>query len=107
MPAFYLKGLAQLEDFTNELHADKDIKKKMNPSNAKSLTATRQKVRKNNKTIENELNAWRAVHFFSLSLCASLDPISRCDMAGRTRSSRKTKRQQTPLRASRKARNGR
>lgn len=58
-PKFYLKSLVDLEAAIALSLDDKDAKKKMNATNAKALNAMKQKVRKHNKTLESEIEAWK------------------------------------------------
>ena len=45
-PRFYLKTLVQLEDALAAVAADKELKKKLSPTNAKAFNSLRQKVKK-------------------------------------------------------------
>lgn len=54
-PRFYIRCLVELEDFLGESFD----KKGMNAINAKALTAMRQKIRKTNKAISEEIEAFR------------------------------------------------
>ncbi|CAM9119315.1 unnamed protein product [Bubo scandiacus] len=59
VPRFYVRILADLEDYLNELWEDKEGKKKMNKNNAKALSSLRQKLRKHNRDFERELSGYR------------------------------------------------
>ncbi|XP_074023372.1 eukaryotic translation initiation factor 3 subunit C-like [Numenius arquata] len=59
VPRFYLRILADLEDYLNELWEDKEGKKKMNKNNAKALSTLRQKIRKYNRDFETHIAAYR------------------------------------------------
>ncbi|KAJ6216740.1 hypothetical protein RDWZM_007897 [Blomia tropicalis] len=56
IPKFYIRTLAELEDFVNENWEDR---KNMNKNNSKSLTTMRQKLRKYNKDFEQEISDYR------------------------------------------------
>lgn len=57
IPKFYIKTLAELEDFCNESW---EVRKNMNKNNSKSLTTLRQKLRKYiNNNFEQEINEYR------------------------------------------------
>ncbi|XP_074874935.1 eukaryotic translation initiation factor 3 subunit C-like isoform X1 [Buteo buteo] len=55
VPRFYVRILADLEDYLNELWEDKEGKKKMNKNNAKALSTLRQKIRKYNRDYETHI----------------------------------------------------
>ncbi|CAG8555581.1 14311_t:CDS:10 [Acaulospora colombiana] len=60
IPRLYIKTISLLEDFLNEtLQKEKDSKKKMNASQAKALNYMKQKLKKNNKLYEEEIEKWR------------------------------------------------
>uniref|UniRef100_A0A3P8SRY4 Eukaryotic translation initiation factor 3 subunit C n=1 Tax=Amphiprion percula TaxID=161767 RepID=A0A3P8SRY4_AMPPE len=68
VPSFYIRLLADLEDYLNQLWEDKEGKKKMNKNNAKALSTLRQKIRKYNRDYETEIAAYKEVRFENLSL---------------------------------------
>ncbi|XP_077481836.1 eukaryotic translation initiation factor 3 subunit C [Stigmatopora argus] len=59
VPPFYIRLLADLEDYLNQLWEDKEGKKKMNKNNAKALSTLRQKIRKYNRDYETEIRAYK------------------------------------------------
>ncbi|KAF4598288.1 translation initiation factor 3 subunit C [Pleurotus pulmonarius] len=60
LPPFFLKTIASLEtSVTNTIAKEKEAKKKMNATNAKALTAMRQKVKKTLKEYEKELKQYQ------------------------------------------------
>uniref|UniRef100_A0A8C1GZ12 Eukaryotic translation initiation factor 3 subunit C n=1 Tax=Cyprinus carpio TaxID=7962 RepID=A0A8C1GZ12_CYPCA len=59
VPQFYIRLLADLEDYLNQLWEDKEGKKKMNKNNAKALSTLRQKIRKYNKDFETEIASYK------------------------------------------------
>uniref|UniRef100_A0A7N6FKY5 Eukaryotic translation initiation factor 3 subunit C n=1 Tax=Anabas testudineus TaxID=64144 RepID=A0A7N6FKY5_ANATE len=59
VPSFYIRLLADLEDYLNQLWEDKEGKKKMNKNNAKALSTLRQKIRKYNRDYESEIAAYK------------------------------------------------
>lgn len=62
IPPFYLRTLSSLEGSVNTaLAKEKEAKKKMNASNARALTAMKQKVKKTAKEYEKELKTYQAV----------------------------------------------
>ncbi len=62
VPPFYIRTLIGLESSLNAaLAKEKEAKKKMNATNAKALTATRQRVKKVFKEYEKEIKSYQAV----------------------------------------------
>uniref|UniRef100_A0AAY4DHH6 Eukaryotic translation initiation factor 3 subunit C n=1 Tax=Denticeps clupeoides TaxID=299321 RepID=A0AAY4DHH6_9TELE len=61
VPQFYIRLLADLEDYLNQLWEDKEGKKKMNKNNAKALSTLRQKIRKYNRDFESEIANYKEV----------------------------------------------
>jgi translation initiation factor 3 subunit C len=63
VPPFYIRTLISLEVALNAaLAKEKEAKKKMNASNARALTAMKQKVRKTVKEYEKEIRQYNDVH---------------------------------------------
>uniref|UniRef100_A0A8B9K8J9 Eukaryotic translation initiation factor 3 subunit C n=1 Tax=Astyanax mexicanus TaxID=7994 RepID=A0A8B9K8J9_ASTMX len=61
VPQFYIRLLADLEDYLNQLWEDKEGKKKMNKNNAKALSTLRQKIRKYNRDFETDIANYKEV----------------------------------------------
>ncbi|XP_077959748.1 eukaryotic translation initiation factor 3 subunit C isoform X15 [Gasterosteus aculeatus] len=59
VPSFYIRLLADLEDYLNQVWEDKEGKKKMNKHNAKALSTLRQKIRKYNRDYETEITSYK------------------------------------------------
>lgn len=59
-PKSYIKCIAELEDFMNETLAKQKVTpKKMNATNARGLNAVKQRIKKNNKDYQNQIDAFR------------------------------------------------
>eukprot|EP00882_Tetradesmus_deserticola_P006590 GHRQ01006939.1.p1 GENE.GHRQ01006939.1~~GHRQ01006939.1.p1 ORF type:complete len:782 (+),score=486.53 GHRQ01006939.1:187-2532(+) len=52
VPRVYVRMLVELEDFLNDTLANRDLKKKMSPTNAKALNTMRQRLKKHNTSDE-------------------------------------------------------
>ena len=62
VPAFYIRTLVNLESSVNDaLQKEKEAKKKMNASNARALTAMKQKVKKAVKEYETDVRKYQEV----------------------------------------------
>ena len=79
VPPFYIQTLISLEASLNTAIAkEKEAKKKMNASNARALTAMKQKVRKTVKEYEKEIKQYNDVHN-----CRKLLPLlADCPLSG-------------------------
>ena len=60
VPPFFIRTLLNLESALNNA-VEKDAKKKMNASNARGLTAMKQKVKKASKEFEQAIKQYKAV----------------------------------------------
>ncbi|XP_030755703.1 eukaryotic translation initiation factor 3 subunit C [Sitophilus oryzae] len=58
-PRFFLRCLAEMEDFINEMWEDRDGRKNMSKNNSKSLASMRQKLRKYLKDFEEDIVKFR------------------------------------------------
>ncbi|KAK4232172.1 eukaryotic translation initiation factor 3 subunit 8 N-terminus-domain-containing protein [Podospora fimiseda] len=59
-PKSYIKCITELEDFLNETLAKQKVTpKKMNATNARGLNAVKQKIKKNNKDYQSQIDAFR------------------------------------------------
>lgn len=60
-PKIYIRAVADLEDFMNETIAKQKVTpKKMNATSARGLNAVKQKIKKNNKEHQAQIDAYRA-----------------------------------------------
>ena len=60
-PKPYIKAIAELEDFMNETIAKQKVTaKKMNATNARGLNAVKQRIKKNNKDYQKDIDAYKA-----------------------------------------------
>src|SRR5262249_10329368 len=60
-PKIYIKTIAELEDFMNESIAKQKVStRKMNATNARGLNAVKQRIKKNNKSYQKEIDAYNA-----------------------------------------------
>jgi hypothetical protein len=59
VPRFYVRYLAELEDFVNEQWKDQNARKTMSKHNSKALSTLRQKVTKYNIEFEEQLEYYR------------------------------------------------
>lgn len=78
VPRFYIRILADLEDYLNELWEDKEGKKKMNKNNAKALSTLRQKIRKYNRDFESHITNYKQVGMLKADFlnCEDSDPMT-------------------------------
>ena len=58
-PRQYIHLLCDLEDFLNQTLANRDVKKKMSPTNAKAFNTTKQRLRKLLPEHETAMTRWR------------------------------------------------
>jgi len=59
IPNFYIKCLADLEDYIQQQWEDTDGRKKLSKLNAKALASLRQKLKKYNRDFEEKINEYR------------------------------------------------
>jgi translation initiation factor 3 subunit C len=59
VPKVYIKAIAELEVFMNDTVKDKAAAKKMNAANARALNAIKQKIKRNNRTYEKDIELFR------------------------------------------------
>jgi translation initiation factor 3 subunit C len=60
IPPFFIRTITELEASVNDTQS-KDAKKKMNATNARALTAVKQKVKKTLKELEKEVKQYQVV----------------------------------------------
>jgi len=81
VPSFVIKSLVNLEASVNStILKEKEAKKKMNPSNAKALTAMKQKIKKSMKEYEVDVKKYQEVSersFVLVSFSSKSDRIQR------------------------------
>lgn len=58
-PRFLIKALVELEDFVEQCWEDRERRKNMNKNNAKSMSSLRQKLRKYNKSMQQDVDDYR------------------------------------------------
>lgn len=58
-PKVYIRIVADLEDFMNETLKDKVAAKKMNAANARALNAIKQRLKRNNRGYEKEIEEYK------------------------------------------------
>lgn len=58
-PRFLIRALVELEDFVEQCWEDRERRKNMNKNNAKSLSSLRQKLRKYNKSMQQDVDDYR------------------------------------------------
>ncbi|TAQ85045.1 hypothetical protein B7494_g6629 [Chlorociboria aeruginascens] len=60
-PKVYVKAISELEDFMNETIAKQKVStRKMNTTNARGLNAVKQRIKKNNKDYQKDIDAYKA-----------------------------------------------
>jgi translation initiation factor 3 subunit C len=60
-PKIYIRTIAELEDFMNESIAKQKVStRKMNATNARGLNAVKQRIKKNNKDYQKDIDAYNA-----------------------------------------------
>jgi translation initiation factor 3 subunit C len=61
IPKPYIRAIAELEDFMNETIAKQKVStRKMNATNARGLNAVKQRIKKNNKEYQKDIDSYRA-----------------------------------------------
>lgn len=58
-PRFFVRALAELDDWVSHAWSDRDSRKSLSKGNSKALTSLRQKLRKYTKDFENEISKFR------------------------------------------------
>eukprot|EP00798_Chlamydomonas_sp_ICE-L_P014783 gene14783-20833_t len=59
VPRSYVRMIAELDDFLIDTLGNKDVKKKMSPTNAKALSTMRQRLKKHNLSYAEQIAAFR------------------------------------------------
>src|SRR4051812_8766533 len=67
VPRFYIRTFCDLEDHVNSAAQDKDSIKKMNSSTSKAFNTMKQKIKKEQKLKEKDIEKFRAVGSFGNS----------------------------------------
>lgn len=65
IPPFFIRTVTELETSVTDAQS-KDAKKKMNATNARALTAMKQKVKKTLKDFDEEVKKYRAVRHMTI-----------------------------------------
>ena len=67
IPPFFIRTVTELETSVADA-LSKDAKKKMNATNARALTAMKQKVKKTLKDFDEDVKKYRAVRYMTISV---------------------------------------
>jgi hypothetical protein len=70
VPPFYIRTLVSLETSVNDALSKEKAKKKLNATNAKALTAMKQKIKKAHKEHETEIKKYQQVRLHLISHCS-------------------------------------
>lgn len=81
-PRFLIRCLVELEDFVEQCWEDRERRKSMNKNNSKSLSSLRQKLRKYNKSIQTEVDAYRENPDHEEGAQSGAESASSADKAG-------------------------